>query len=65
MIDGDHVEMVRARDDVDHDLKMAKRKKDQVKQQLDSIADEVTQMNDQYEQIKMDSRDVQVAIGAT
>lgn len=31
MIEVDHTEMVRARDDVDHDLTMAKRKKDQVK----------------------------------
>lgn len=57
--------MLRVRDDCDSDLIMAKRQKDNVKQQLDSVADEVTSMNEQYENLKMESRDLQVTIGAT
>ena len=35
-----------------------------MKQQLDAISHEVTQLNEDYEQVKQDSRDVQLAINA-
>ena len=52
------------RDDCDKDLMKAQKLKDQVKQQLDLITDEVQNLNDLYEQTKMDSRDLAVAIEA-
>lgn len=64
IIEQDSEEMHRVREDCDQDLIQAKRNKELVKQQLDAISQEVTTLNEDYEQVKQDSRDLQLAINA-